>query len=68
MGTIDAPVLFTRRVQVKVYRGEGSDSGLPLRAMRALRSANTVEPVLQPGEPIPAASPAVLSGAKPCFD
>lgn len=68
VGTIDAPVLFTNRVQVKVYRGEGSDSGLPLRALRALRSANEVEPVLEPGEPIPAASRAVLSGAAPCSD
>lgn len=33
VGTIDgAPVLFTNRVQVKVYRGRGSDPGLALRA------------------------------------
>jgi hypothetical protein len=41
VGTIDdAPVLFTDRVQVEVYRGQGSDPGLPLRALRALRSVN----------------------------
>jgi hypothetical protein len=69
VGTIDsAPVLFTGRVQVKVYWGQGSDPGLPLRALRALRSANRVEPVLEPGESIPAASRAVLSGAAPCSD
>jgi hypothetical protein len=28
------PVLFTLRIQVKVYRGEGSDAGLPLRVLR----------------------------------
>jgi hypothetical protein len=63
-----APVLFTRRVQVKVYRGQGSDPGLPLRAMQALQSANDVEPVLSVGEPITAAPRAVLSGAASCSD
>jgi hypothetical protein len=58
-----APVLFTRRVQVKVYRGQGSDPGLPIRAMQALQSANDVEPALSNGELIPAAPRALLSGA-----
>lgn len=63
-----APVLFTDRVQAKVYRGQGWDPGLPLRAMQALQSANDVEPVLTVGEQITGASRAVLSGAKPCSD
>jgi hypothetical protein len=67
VGTIDgAPVLFTDRVQVKVYRGEGSDPGLPMRALRALRSVNDVEPVLDERDPIPAAARAVLEGTKAC--
>jgi hypothetical protein len=67
VGTIDsAPVLFTRGAQVKVYRGEGSDAGLPWRALAALRSANRVAPVFGPGDRIPAAPPGVLSGTRPC--
>jgi hypothetical protein len=67
VGTIDsAPVLFSDRVQIKVYRGQGSDRGLAIRALRALRSANDVEPVVGPGDPIPPAPPAVLAGAAPC--
>jgi hypothetical protein len=58
VGTIDsAPVLFARGAQVKVYRGEGSDPGLPLRALRALRSVNRVPPVIGPTRPIPARPP-----------
>jgi hypothetical protein len=54
VGTIDsAPVLFTSAAQVKVYRGEGSDPGLPMRALRALRSINDVEPVIGPSGRIP---------------
>jgi hypothetical protein len=59
-------VLFASRVQVKVYRGQGSDGGLPMRALRALRSANDVEPVLEADERIPAAPRAVLAGTAPC--
>lgn len=61
-----APVLFTNRVQVKVYRGQGSDPGLPARAIRALHSTNDVEPVLDADDPFPPAPRAVLSGAVPC--
>lgn len=69
VGTIDsAPVLFTNRVQVKVYRGQGSDPGLPLRALRALHSANDVEPTIDADDPIPPAPRTVLSGAAPCVD
>lgn len=69
VGTLDgAPVLFANRAQIKVYRGQGTDSdpGLPMRALRALRSVNSVRPVIDADEPIPAASRAVLSGAVPC--
>jgi hypothetical protein len=67
VGTIDsAPVLFASRVQVKVYRGQDSDPGLPMRALRALRSANDVPPVIGAGDAIPAAPPSVLSGRKRC--
>jgi hypothetical protein len=67
VGTIDsAPVLFTNRVQVKVYRGQGSDPGLPMRALRALRSANGIEPTIDADDPIPPAPRAVLLGAAPC--
>ncbi len=71
VGTIDgAPVLFTNRVQVKVYRGQGTDPdpGLPLRALEALSSANDVEPVIDSDDPIPGAPHAVLSGAVACTD
>jgi hypothetical protein len=67
VGTIDsAPVVFTNRVQVRVYRGQGSDPGLPMRALRALRSANSVPPVIDAGDPIPPAPRAVLAGRTPC--
>ncbi len=67
VGTIDsAPVLFTSRVQIKVYRGQGSDPGLPMRALRALRSVNEVEPTIDADDPIPPAPRSVLSGAVPC--
>ena len=67
VGTIDsAPVLFASRVQVKVYRGQGSDPGLPMRALRALRSVNDVPPVIDSDRPIPPAPQAVLSGMKRC--
>jgi hypothetical protein len=67
VGTIDsAPVLFTNRVQVKVYRGQGSDPGLPMRALRALRSVNDVEPTIDYDDPIPSARLAVLLGTAPC--
>jgi len=67
VGTIDsAPVMFTNRVQVKVYRGQGSDPGLPMRTLRALRSANSVAPVIDVGDPIPAAPRDVLAGRARC--
>jgi hypothetical protein len=61
-----APVLFTRRIQVKVYRGEGSDAGLPLRVLRALRSINHVPPVINPEDTIPPPRLRVLEGSRPC--
>lgn len=67
VGTIDgAPVVFTSRVQVKVYRGQGSDPGLPMRALQALQSVNSVEPIVDADDPIPPGSRAVLSGTVPC--
>ena len=67
VGTIDsAPVLFTSGAQVKVYRGEGSDPGLPWRALTALRSANDVEPVIGGQGQIPAPPHGVLAGTEPC--
>jgi hypothetical protein len=54
VGTIDsAPVLFTRGAQVKVYRGEGSYPGLPIKVLRALRSINSVPPIITSTGPIP---------------
>jgi hypothetical protein len=67
VGTIDsAPVLFTNRVQVKVYRGQGSDPALPMRALRALRSANAVGPAIDADDPIPPATEPVLAGRVAC--
>lgn len=67
VGTIDsAPVLFSRGVQVKAYRGEGSDPGLAWRALVALRSANDVGPPVDPTGPIPAPAPGILEGIRPC--
>jgi hypothetical protein len=67
VGTIDsAPVLFTNRVQVKVYRGQDADAGAPMRLLRALRSLNSVPPRLDIDDAIPPAPRAVLEGAAPC--
>jgi hypothetical protein len=66
VGRVDnAPVLFSRRTQVRVYTGVG-DPNLGLRALGALRSANHVEPVIDVNEPVPAAPVAVLVGTKAC--
>ncbi len=63
VGTEDsAPVLYANRVQVKVYRGQGSTPGVELRALEALRSANDVKPVLGPDDPIPPSPADVLAG------
>jgi hypothetical protein len=67
VGTIDgAPVLFTSRVQVKVYRGQDSDPGIAMRALQALHSVNDVAPVLDRADTIPAAPRSVLSGEERC--
>ena len=64
VGTEDnAPVLYSRRIQIKVYRGEGTDSGSALRALEALRSLNDVSPVVSASDPIPPPAPAG-NGAK----
>jgi hypothetical protein len=61
-----APVLFSRRAQVKVYWGEGSGPGVALRVLDALRSLNRVGPVIDSMHPIPAAPQAVLAGMRTC--
>lgn len=61
-----APVLLTRKTQVKVYRGEGTDRGISLRALHALRSLNAVDPVVSPTDSIPGPPPGVISGSRPC--
>jgi hypothetical protein len=67
VGTIDsAPVLFTAGAQVKVYRGEGSYPGAAMDALHALRSINSVEPVIGPSGPIPPPPRRVLDGTQPC--
>jgi hypothetical protein len=67
VGTLDsAPVLFTRGAQVKVYRGEGSDPGLPWRVLAALHSANRVRPIVGPGDRLPPPPPGVLEGTRRC--
>lgn len=67
VGTIDnAPVLFTRGAQIKVYRGKGSYPGLAVKVLRALRSANSVPPVITSTDPIPPPAPGVLEGTAAC--
>jgi hypothetical protein len=61
-----APVMFTPRTQIKVYRGQGSDPGMALRALRALRSLNEVRPRIGVVGQIPAPAPGVLEGSAPC--
>jgi hypothetical protein len=61
-----APVLLTRRAAVKVYRGQGSDPGIPTRALRALRSINEVEPVIDSTGGIPPPARGILEGTQAC--
>jgi hypothetical protein len=63
-----APVLLTRRTQIKVYRGEGTDPGIALRALTAPRLLNTVSPVISATDPIPPPPPGVLDERRPCTD
>jgi hypothetical protein len=67
VGTIDsAPVLFSRRVQVKVYRGVHSKPRGPLGALHALRSLNAVPPVMSSAGRIPAPARGVLDQPRRC--
>ncbi|MDQ3895212.1 MAG: hypothetical protein M3292_11240 [Actinomycetota bacterium] len=61
-----APVLFTRGAQVKVYRGQRSDPGLAMRALRSIRSLNAVSPVVERTGAIPPPDRRVLDGSRPC--
>jgi hypothetical protein len=68
VGHIDgAPVLFTRTKQVKVYRGQGSDPGMPMRALELLHSLNDVEPFIPALGPIPPPPLGVLEGDVRCM-
>ena len=69
VGTQDgAPVLLTQRTQIKVYRGEGTDPGIGLRALEVVRSLNSVSPVISATDPIPPPAPGVLDGKWACTD
>jgi hypothetical protein len=61
-----APVLFTRRAQVKVYRGQGSYAGVAFRVFYALRSINNVRPVVGADDDIPGPGTGVLEGTRSC--
>ena len=60
-------VLFTDRVQIKVYANAGRDPDRGERVFEALRSANAVGRQVGPGDPLPPASLAVLAGEAPCM-
>jgi hypothetical protein len=69
VGHIDgAPVLFTRTMQVKVYRGQGSDRDMPMRALEILHSLNDAEPFIPALGSIPPPPDGVLEGDVPCTD
>ncbi|HEU5263125.1 MAG TPA: hypothetical protein VFU34_00705 [Gaiellaceae bacterium] len=69
VGVLDsAPVMFTQRTQIKVYRGQGSTPGLAIRTLQALRSLNDVPPRIGRVGPIPPPAPGVLEGTAPCPD
>jgi hypothetical protein len=53
-----APILLSRRAEIKVYVGEGADDRAAIRALRALRSANRVPPIITAKERIPPPTPA----------
>jgi hypothetical protein len=67
VGVIDgAPVLLSRGAQIKVYRGEGSDRGVGIRVLHALRSINDVPPVISSTDRIPAARSEAPDGTASC--
>jgi hypothetical protein len=57
------PLLYTDRVRITVYTGEGATHGMALRALRALRSANDVPPVIDADDRLPAPR---RKARKPC--
>jgi hypothetical protein len=46
-------ILNTERVEIRVFIGQGATRGMKMRALRALRSANDVPPVVDAGDPLP---------------
>lgn len=48
------PILYTDRVEIRVFAGHGATRGMRMRALRALRSANRVPPVIDAADPLPA--------------
>jgi hypothetical protein len=63
-----AAVLFTRTRYVKVYRGQGSDRRMPMRALELVHSLNDVEPFIAALGPIPPPPAGVLGGERLCID
>ena len=62
-----APVLLTKEVQIRAYRGQGVGAGIARRALAALRSVNDVAPVVDEDDPVPACAPGrPLGGACLC--
>ena len=61
-------MLLTRRTQVKIYRGEGTDAGVALRALEGLRSLNTAPPTISASDPIPPPPSGILEGERACAD
>jgi hypothetical protein len=57
------PILYTDRVRITVFTGQGSTRDMDLRALRALRSVNDVPPVLDVNDPIPRPRP---EPGRPC--
>jgi hypothetical protein len=48
------PLLYTDRVEIRVFTGHGATWGMKMRALRALRSVNDVPPVVDVDDPLPA--------------
>jgi hypothetical protein len=51
------PILYTDRVEIRVFTGHGATWGMKMRALRALRSANDVPPVVDADDRLPRPRP-----------